>query len=174
MPNLYAAITPTQIILIVLLAVMVIVLIVLPMFTNKKRTKAVNELHSSIATGDVIKTVGGIIGTVLSVREISPVDKEMVIETGVGNNKTTLVFDIQAVYQVISKANAPVAPIATEEVKEEAKPEIKEEVVEAAKPEIKEESVVATVDKEEVKVEPAVKKVGTKKPAAKSSTTAKK
>lgn len=99
--------TTTTIIMFVLLAIMVVVLIVLPMFTNKRRNKAINDLHSSLRRGDVIKTVGGIVGTIVEIKEISPVDKEMVIETGVGDNKSTLVFDVQAVYQVLSKVDAP-------------------------------------------------------------------
>ncbi len=101
---------PQTIIMLVLLAIMVVVLIVLPMFTNKRRNKAINDLHSSLRPGDVIKTVGGIVGTIVEIKEISPVDKEMVVETGVGNNKATMVFDVQAVYQVLSKVDAPATP----------------------------------------------------------------
>ncbi len=81
---------PQTIIMLVLLAIMVVVLIVLPMFTNKRRNKAINDLHSSLRPGDVIKTVGGIVGTIVEIKEISPVDKEMVVETGVGNNKAKI------------------------------------------------------------------------------------
>lgn len=112
---LLARIDKSAIIMIVLLAIMVIVLIVLPMFTNKRRNKAINELHSSLCPGDVIKTVGGIVGKIIEIKEISPVDKEMVVETGVGDNKSTMVFDIQAVYQVVSKVNAPAVEAPAEE-----------------------------------------------------------
>lgn len=89
-----------------LLVVLVVMLLVVPMFTNKKRAKQTNDLHNSLQPGDVVKTVGGIIGTVKEIRQISPIDKEMVIETGVGDNKTTMVFDIQALYMVMSRANS--------------------------------------------------------------------
>ena len=138
--NLVGALGAEQIILIVLLAVMVVVLIVLPMFTNKRRNKAVNELYDSIRPGDVIKTVGGIIGEVKEVRQITPVDKQMVIETGDDGNKTTMVFDIQAVYQVMSKANAP-APAAeapAEPVKTEAAADEKSEATAEVETEKKE------------------------------------
>ena len=105
---LIGAIDTQTVIMLVLLAVMVVVLIVLPMFTNKRRNKAINDLHSSLRPGDVIKTVGGIVGTIVEIKEINAVDKEMVVETGVGNNKSTMVFAVQAVYQVISKVEAPV------------------------------------------------------------------
>lgn len=113
--NLIGALGAEQIILIVLLAVMVVVLIVLPMFTNRRRNKAVNELYNSIVPGDVIKTVGGVIGEVKEVRQLTPVDKQIVIETGADGSKTTMVFDIQAVYQVLNKVNAPApAPVPNE------------------------------------------------------------
>lgn len=114
------AIEGQTVIMLVLLAVMVVVLIVLPMFTNKRRNKAINDLHSSLRPGDVVKTVGGIVGTIIEIREISPVDKEMVVETGVGDRKSTMVFDVQAVYQVLSKVDAPVEPAPFEEKPEEA------------------------------------------------------
>lgn len=126
--KLIGAMGAEQIILIVLLAVMVVVLIVLPMFTNKRRNKAVNELYNSIRPGDVIKTVGGIIGEVKEVREITPVDKQMVIETGAEGSKTTMVFDIQAVYQIVSKVAAPAVETPAETVAETtAEPAVAEE-----------------------------------------------
>lgn len=133
------------IVMLVLLAIMVVVLIVLPMFTNKRRNKAINDLHASLHPGDIVKTVGGIVGKVVEIKEISPVDKEMVIETGIGDTKSTMVFDIQAVYQILSKAEVPqqaqTAPFEevpaqeTVEKKEEAQavaPETEEAVVPAA------------------------------------------
>ena len=129
MIHLLGAPQPSTIVMLVLLAVMVIVLIVLPMFTNSRRNKAISDLHSSLRAGDVIKTVGGIVGTIIEIREVGPVDKEMVVETGVGDNKSTMVFDIQAVYQVVSKVNAPEEP-PVEKPAEEAP--ASEEVVEPA------------------------------------------
>ncbi len=96
---------PTTIIFIVLLVVLVIALLVVPMFTNKKRAKQTDELHRSLQPGDLIKTVGGIIGTIKEIRQISPTDREMIIETGEGDNKTTMTFDIQALYQVMSRSS---------------------------------------------------------------------
>ena len=106
--------TPT-IVFIVLLVVLIVALLVVPMFTNKKRAKQTEELHNSLQPGDLIKTVGGIIGTVKEVRQVSPVDKEMVIETGVGDNKTTMTFDIAALYQVMSRSSSTVAAKADNE-----------------------------------------------------------
>ena len=120
------------IIMVILLVVLVAVLIVLPMFTNKRRNKAINDLHSSLRPGDVIKTVGGIVCTIKEIKEISPVDKEMVVKTGVGDNKTTMGFDIQAVYQILHKVDAPLEILPEEPVTETAKsePEVTESVTE--------------------------------------------
>ncbi len=111
---------PTTIIFIVLLVVLIVALLVVPMFTNKKRAKQTEELHRSLRPGDVIKTVGGIIGTIKEIRQVSQYDKEMVVETGSGDNKTTMTFDIQALYQVISRGDAPVESV------EEPAPEVAE------------------------------------------------
>lgn len=103
------AVDPTTIVFIVLLVVLIAALLIVPMFTNKKRAKQTEELHRSLQPGDLIKTVGGIIGTIKEIRQVSPVDREMVIETGEGDNKTTMVFDIQALYQVMSRSNTVVS-----------------------------------------------------------------
>lgn len=99
----------TMWIFVALLVVLVVVLLVVPMFTNKKRAKQTMELHNSLQPGDRIKTVGGIIGTIKEIRNVSPSEREMVIETGSGDNKTTMVFDIQALYQVIERVASPVS-----------------------------------------------------------------
>ena len=143
MINLLGAMQSSTIVMLVLLAVMVIVLIVLPMFTNSRRNKAINDLHSSLRAGDVIKTVGGIVGTILEIKEVGPLDKEMVIETGVDDKKCTMVFDIQAVYQVISKVNAPEEPPVAP--KEEA-PAPVEEAAEPAAAEPAEEKTEETAE----------------------------
>ncbi len=113
------AVDPTTIIFMVMLGLLIVALLVVPFFTNKKRAKQTDELHRSLQPGDLVKTIGGVIGTIIEIREISPVDKEMVIETGVGDNKTTMTFDIQALYQVMSRSST-IVPV--EEPKREEEP----------------------------------------------------
>lgn len=103
---LMGAMTAQQIILIVVVVLLVVALIVLPMFTNKKRQKAIQELHNSISVGDTVKTVGGIVGKIVAINEINAVDKEFVLETGLDGSKSTMVFDFNAIYQVVSKSGA--------------------------------------------------------------------
>ncbi|MCH5157680.1 MAG: preprotein translocase subunit YajC [Clostridiales bacterium] len=175
-------------IFVALLVVLVVVLLVVPMFTNKKRAKEANELHNSLKPGDLIKTVGGVIGTIVEIRQVSPADKEMVIETGVGDNKTTMVFDIQALYQVLSHVESPEAAEPAEENAEEvsdtlAAPENEPEPiadtvetpVEAAAPAVEETAAVAedAPASEPVETEPeaaAPKAKSTKKVPIKKST----
>ena len=107
----------TQIIMIVIVVLLLVALIVLPMITNKKRQKQVQELHNSIAVGDTVKTVGGIVGKIVAINDVNAVDKEFVLETGLDGSKSTMVFDFNAIYQVMSKSGKTVAP-----VKEEAQP----------------------------------------------------
>lgn len=116
--SLLNAIDPTTIIFIVLLALLIVALLIVPMFTNKKRARQTDELHRSLKPGDLIKTVGGVVGTIVEIRQISPVDKEMVIETGLEGSKTTMVFDIQALYQVMSRSST-IVPAGDEQPEKE-------------------------------------------------------
>ena len=118
--SLLNAIDPTTIIFIVLLALLIVALLIAPMFTNKKRARQTDELHRSLKPGDLIKTVGGVVGTIVEIRQISPVDKEMVIETGIEGSKTTMVFDIQALYQVMSRSSTIVPANDEKETEDEA------------------------------------------------------
>lgn len=124
--NFLSAITGDTIFMIVLVVVVLLFLIVFPMFTNKRRQKQVEKLQEGVVVGAEIKTVGGIVGTIIAIREKSPVDKEIVIETGVGDNKSTMVLDMQAVYQVLTpavkSAVTETAPVSAVEERAEDKP----------------------------------------------------
>lgn len=166
----------TTIVFIVLLVVLIVALLVVPMFTNKKRAKQTEELHNSLQPGDLIKTVGGIIGTIKEIRQVSPVDKEMIIETGVGDNKTTMTFDIAALYQVMSRTSSA-AVEKTEEEDKATEPDVAEEkpavepivaveepVAEEAKPESKDEVDSAAHEEpvaEQAATESVAEEVGT-------------
>ncbi len=175
-------------IMVALLVVLVVVLLIVPIFTNKKRSKQTVEMHNSLQPGDKIKTVGGVIGVIKEIKKISPNDTEMVIETGEGDNKTTMTFDIQALYQVLERAmrvdsaanndvfaeheenkiDEPAKEMVEEPVKEaettevvaeEAKPEEETVAAEApVEPEKTEETVTATETPAEEPAKPAVKK----------------
>ncbi|MBQ7224546.1 MAG: preprotein translocase subunit YajC [Clostridia bacterium] len=107
-----------QIIMIVVIGLLLVAMIVLPMITQKKRQKAVQEMHNSIGVGDKIKTVGGIVGVIVAINEINALEKEFVLETGQEGSKCTMVFDFNAIYQVMAKRGAKPAEEKTEEKKD--------------------------------------------------------
>jgi preprotein translocase YajC subunit len=96
-------------ILLGLIGVFVIVfMIVGPRLRGKKRNQMINDMHSNIVPGCTVKTLGGIIGKVVSIRELSPLDKEVVIETGVdgdGKVKSTFTFDFQYILTILTLAD---------------------------------------------------------------------
>ena len=94
------------IIVIVALVLLVGAMIIMPMFTSKKRNSQTNALYSNLSPGDKVMTIGGIIGTILEIAERSPADKELLIETGAEGSKTTLWIDLKGVYQNLSKPAA--------------------------------------------------------------------
>ncbi len=116
---LFAAVTAQQIVLIVICVLLMAAILILPMFTNKKRQKAVQEMHNSISVGDTVKTVGGIVGKIAEIHNVSDKEKEFVLSTGIEGNKSLLTFDLNAIYQVMSKA-APV--VSKKEAAAEAAP----------------------------------------------------
>jgi preprotein translocase subunit YajC len=67
---------------------------------QKKKTKQLNELRSSVKAGDTIVTIGGIVGKVLTVKE-----DELVIEVGAA--KTKLTFKKWAI-SAVEKSSAEV------------------------------------------------------------------
>lgn len=70
---------------IVLLVVMVAVFYFLIIRPQKKQEKQVAEMRDSLAVGDEIVTIGGIIGTVLIIK-----DDKIMIETGNDRTKLTI------------------------------------------------------------------------------------
>lgn len=118
---------------------LILVMLVLPMITNRKRTKEYNNMLDNIRVGDTIRTVGGIIGRITKINDKDGY-KTIIIETGAKNAKTTMELDMASIYGVINSTKA-VAPkveeqkeeVKAEEVKAEATEETKEEKVEEAK-----------------------------------------
>ncbi|MCL2798320.1 MAG: preprotein translocase subunit YajC [Firmicutes bacterium] len=94
---------PLTIVMMVVLVVFVAAMFIWPMFSRKKNSTQANELYANLAPGDKVMTIGGIIGTIVEIEELSPVDKKILIETGAEGQKTTLWLDIKGIYQNISK-----------------------------------------------------------------------
>lgn len=80
---------------IIMLVAMVAIFYFLIIRPQKKQEKQTAEMRSSIKAGDEIVTIGGIIGTVVIVR-----DDKIMIETG--NDKTKLTIMKSSVREVLS------------------------------------------------------------------------
>ena len=131
---------PWSIVMMVAIVVLlIVVVVVLPMINNRKQRKQYNDLLEAVKLGATVKTIGGIIGKIVGLRTVDG-ERVFTLETGDENAKSTLEFDINAIYQVIDPMTYK--PVVAEPVpkkagkKEEAK--VEEAPVEEAKPEDKE------------------------------------
>lgn len=98
-----------NIMLIVILGVFLVGWIVLSYFNNKKRKKQDEEENKKrdVKPGFIVTTLGGVIGTVVSVDEES---KTFILETGSEENHSQLKFDKLAIYNSVDPNAATVEP----------------------------------------------------------------
>ncbi|MBQ6236388.1 MAG: preprotein translocase subunit YajC [Clostridia bacterium] len=87
---------------------MVVGLLIWMTYSNRRRENKVKDMLSSLKTGDRVRTIGGIYGTISSI-------KDDVIILSVGPDKVKLVFARGAISQV---EDAGVENTMTEEVKD--------------------------------------------------------
>ena len=110
---------------------LVVLMLVLPMITQRKRNKEYTSMLDSLAVGDTVKTIGGVIGRVTKIQERTGGTKTIILETGLKNNKTTMEFDIAAVGMILNEKK-PVAPVVEKKVEEKVEePKVEEEKAEA-------------------------------------------
>ena len=84
----------------VMLGILIVLIVVFMIFNarSKKKNKAAqDEMFKSYIPGSIVTTIGGIVGTIVSVDEIN---ETFVVETGEGDNKTTMKFLEKAVYKI--------------------------------------------------------------------------
>lgn len=101
----------SNVIIFVVIGLIVLVAIVMLVVSNVNRRKQIKESEkqkSSLQPGDLVETVGGIIGKIVVIRPSSAGGTEFVIETGEPDRATTLTVDMQALYRVLTHVNAPV------------------------------------------------------------------
>lgn len=96
----------------------VIAMMIYSFISRKKQAKFAETQRASLVAGDVIETVGGIIGKIVTVNENAG-EKEFIIETGEEGRRTTLTVDAKALYRVISQQNPPADPKAAKKNKSE-------------------------------------------------------
>lgn len=104
----------------IVLLVAVVVMFVMPMFTGRKRQKEVNELYDSLEVGDEVMTVGGVMGKIVDLTTHESGEKLMVVETGEGENKTTMTFVVQALKYNYTKIKLRQEQLAKEKAEREA------------------------------------------------------
>jgi preprotein translocase subunit YajC len=90
--------------LLLIVGALLIVFMVMPIFTQKKNNKKYKEMVDKINIGDEVKTIGGVIGKIVDIKSKSETEKFMVIETGTGDSKSTMTFDMNAILNVITPA----------------------------------------------------------------------
>lgn len=84
----------------VMLGILVVLIVVFMIFNarSKKKNKAAqDEMFKSYVPGSIVTTIGGIVGTIVSVDDIN---ETFVMETGMGDSKTTMKFLKKAVYKI--------------------------------------------------------------------------
>lgn len=140
-------------VMIVVAVLLIAVMVIFPMINNKRQKKQVEEQRSSLAVGDVVETVGGIIGVLKEIRTTAAGRKELVIETGNDGSKTTITVDIQALYMVLEKSgNAPTMPAPATAIAQEER--IKERAETAVDPFESTGSAEAPAEQPEAAAEP--------------------
>jgi preprotein translocase subunit YajC len=80
-----------------------IFLIVMSVMSGRKDKKKREELMNSLAVGDRVQTIGGVLGTIVEIR-----DDEVALRVD-ENTNTRIRFSRSAIQQVLRKANAPAA-----------------------------------------------------------------
>lgn len=95
--------TGSLLMLIILFVVMAFMLFIMPMITGRKKAKQINDMRSTLRIGDEVMTIGGIIGKVVKIIEKPNGEKEFIIETGLGDKKSTMTFDMRALHENITR-----------------------------------------------------------------------
>ena len=124
-----------SVIVYIVLIVMILALFIMPFFTNRRRNKQYIDMISSIKVGDLVKTVGGIIGRVTKITDKGEI-KTIILETGAKNEKSSMEFDISAVGCVLksTKVEGTKEAFESEETKESIESEETKDAFESEKP----------------------------------------
>ena len=99
MLNLLAAVDIGTIIMLCVIVLLAVALFFFNRAARKKNKQLEEERMSSFKVGDKVMTSSGIYGTIVDIKEISPVDKLVNIRTGTEEEYSVLTFDIRAIYR---------------------------------------------------------------------------
>lgn len=118
----------------VILGVMIVAIVVLFIFSGRRRKKQEQEaknLIDAVKPGNKVKTIGGICGIVV---EVDTEENTFVLETGTEQSgKCFIKFDRQAIYQTDAVVEGSKPALADEEEKSEELPATPEETAEEIK-----------------------------------------
>ncbi len=143
-----------------ILILVLVAMLVLPYFTQKKKSQEFAQMLESMKVGDLVKTAGGIIGKITKITDKGDI-KTVILETGSKTEKSYMEFDMAMIYCVLKSTKA------NEETVEE-----KVETVEAVEV-VEEPKTEEVVEKTVEEKKPAAKKATAKKTTAKKTTTKK-
>ena len=147
-----------SIVIYVVLIVAMLALLIMPYFTQKKKSQEFAKMLEAMKVGDLVKTAGGIIGRITKITDKGDI-KTVILETGSKTEKSYMEFDMAMIYCVLKSTKVE----ETEEV-EEAK------TVENAAEETLPTAEVKEDVKAEEKAEEKPKKTAAKKTTAKKTT----
>ncbi len=83
--------------LVIELVIFIAIFYFLILAPQKKQRKAIEQMLAGLQMGDKVLTIGGIIGKIVKIKE-----DEVVIETGTGNEKSTIKFQKSAISRVLT------------------------------------------------------------------------
>lgn len=148
---------------------LLIVLMVVRMFSDRKRQGKAEEMLNELKVGDKVVTNAGIYGEIVSIRQTN-CGKVALIKSGEGKNASYISVNLQVILgidekqDVVLDANGNVVEPASETAKAETKTQTKKSVEEPKEvEEAKDEKVDKVEEKETEKKEPSRKRTRTKK-----------
>ncbi len=147
----------TSIIVYVVLIVALIAMLIMPYFTQRKKSQEFARMLDAMKVGDLVKTAGGIIGKITKITDKGDI-KTVILETGSKTEKSYMEFDMTMIYCVLKSSKV--------ETKEESSDKQEESVTPVEEVVVNEETTVET------KVEKP-KKTTTKKSTEKKTSTTK-
>lgn len=85
-----------------ILVVAFVFLMIVPMFTNKKRINEYNEMVNALHPGDEILTAGGVLGKIVRIVKEDNQTKSVIISTGDKGKETTMEIEISHIRMLLT------------------------------------------------------------------------
>ena len=95
----------------ILIAVLIVGIVAMMFISGRKNKKSQDsymEMINTLEKGDKVYLTSRIVAVILKVITEADGQKFILVESGEGENKSNFLVDVQAVYAVLAKANAPV------------------------------------------------------------------